>query len=120
MGACGSQEIPQKYDSQRTGPDSNTPSSLDKNKFHSNDTHRSSNHQLRVASSLRMPSSNIYQCSQCGMTFSTDEALYKHRTRYCLGPVDANVGKRLYYSDDDDVNQLTPRTSKHQSPIEKV
>ena len=108
MGGRGSRQVPNKDDSQ---------SSLDKNKFHSNDL---SNRQLQLASPLRMPSSITYKCNQCGMVFPTDEALFKHRTRFCLGAIDSNVGKRLYYSDDEDIDQLTPRNIKQQSPIDKV
>jgi hypothetical protein len=67
-----------------------------------------------------MPISNTYTCNQCGMVFPSDEALFKHRTRFCIGAMDTNIGKRLYYSDDEDIGQLSPRNTKQQSPIEKV
>ncbi len=120
MGARGSQHTPVEYDSQRKKQIPNASSSLDKSKVHSNDTHQLSNHRLQITSPLRMPISNTYQCNQCGMVFPTDEALFKHRTRFCIGTMDSNIGKRLDYSDDEDVNQLTSKNPKYQSPIDKV
>jgi len=120
MGARGSQQVSNKNDSQNTEPFINTSSSLDKNESHSNDNHQLSNPRSEITSPLRMPISNTYTCNQCGMVFPSDEALFKHRTRFCIGAMDTNIGKRLYYSDDEDIGQLSPRNTKQQSPIEKV
>ena len=108
MGARGSQQA--KKNSQPLGLVSNTSKSLEHN-----DTNR-----IELKSPLQMPMSHIYKCGRCGMTFSSDEALYKHRTRFCIGAMSSSTGK-LNYSDDENPNPRTSRTlMKYASPVDKV
>ena len=72
-----------------------------------------------------MPIQPTFKCNQCGMIFPTDEALFKHRTRFCIGLKDSGNGRRVYYSDDEETNGYTnrPRFRKIEqieSPAEKV
>lgn len=111
MGARGSQQA--KKNSQPLGLVSNTSKSLEDN----NDTNR-----IELKSPLQMPMSHIYKCGRCGMTFSSDEALYKHRTRFCIGAMSSSTGK-LNYSDDENLNpRMTPSRTlmKYASPVDKV
>ena len=109
MGARGSQEARKNVQSSESISNSFKPLE------NTDDTSR-----VKLVSPLKMPMSNIYKCGRCGMTFSTDEALYKHRMRFCLGAISSNTG-RLHYSDDEDLNQTTARTTlKYSSPIDKV
>jgi late competence protein required for DNA uptake (superfamily II DNA/RNA helicase) len=101
---------------------------LDKNKFYSNDISQSSARKLQTQSPLTMPIENTFKCDRCGMIFPTDEALFKHRTRFCIGIIDSSSGRKIYYSDDDDINESTYLTNRsalrkvvqHQLPVEKV
>jgi hypothetical protein len=135
MGSSRSKQSQNKLDSQRTQPFINSSSSssynLGQNKFYSNDISQSSNRKLQTNSPLKMPIQNTFQCDKCGMIFPSDEALYKHRTRFCLGVIDSDIRKKTYYSDDEDINESTRENNltnrsrlrgviKHQSPIEKV
>lgn len=104
MGTCGSQQA-------KSSP--NTSKSLE---------HTDVPDRFELKSPLQMPMSHIYKCGRCGMTFSSDEALYKHRTRFCIGAMSSSTG-RLHYSDDEDINPrvTTSRTlMKYPSPMEKV
>ena len=115
---------------------------LDQNKVHSNDissswdSHeeadlQSSVPELRENSPLHMPIQPTFKCAQCGMVFSTDEALFQHRTRICLGPKDHNTERKPYYSDSNVIHDYTRENFlknqpsfrevlNHQSPLEKV
>lgn len=89
------------------------------------DENNNFNPKLQLTSSLTMPMQITFKCDRCGMIFPTDEALYKHRTRFCIGAVDSGIGRKVYYSDDEDFNDYTnrPRLRKvieHQSPAERV
>lgn len=109
MGARGSQQAKKNVSPSKLIPNSNE--SLET----TNEINR-----IELTSPLKMPMSNIYKCGRCGMIFSTDEGLYKHRTRYCIGAMSSSTG-RLNYSDDEDLNQTTARTRlKYSSPIDKV
>lgn len=46
---------------------------------------------------LEMPFQSTFQCSQCGIVFPTDEALYKHRLRFCVGNPEAGIRKHPTY-----------------------
>jgi hypothetical protein len=125
MGLFGSKQI----DSQNThGLINSSSSTLGKNKPYSNDI---SQREFQTHSPLTMPIQNTYRCAQCGMVFPTDEALFKHRTRFCIGINDLGIGRKAYYSDDEEINEFnrenyftnrstSRRVVKHQSPIEKV
>lgn len=79
------------------------------------------NSKVRLNSPLKMPIPTTFKCDQCGMVFSSDEALFKHRTRFCIGANDSNNGRKVYYSDDEDINGYTSRrVISHQSPSERV
>jgi hypothetical protein len=84
---------------------------------------------LRTASptlhSEEMPSQK--KCAQCGMIFPNDEALSKHKTRFCIGVKDSGIGRKFnhsnneynapYYSND---RPSSRRAAKYQSQIDKV
>lgn len=77
--------------------------------------------------SIKMPTQLKYKCDQCGMIFPTDESLFKHKTRFCIGVKDSGIGRKPVYSDEEDIDNdnNTTRTSRkkvirHQSPVEKV
>jgi len=97
---------------------------LDKNKLYSNDIPQSSNRKFQTQSPLTMPIENTFKCDRCEMIFPTDEALFKHRTRFCIGIIDSGTGRKIYYSDDEDINESNRSTLKkivkNQLPIEKV
>ncbi|CAF1256688.1 unnamed protein product [Adineta steineri] len=48
-----------------------------------------------------MPIQHVIKCAQCGMVFPNDDALVKHKTRFCVGVKDSGIGRKVYYSDDD-------------------
>jgi hypothetical protein len=98
---------------------------LDRNKLYSNDTSQQTTHEFRTQSPLIMPIQQTFKCHQCGMVFPTDEALYKHRSRFCIGLKDSGVERNLYYSDDEEINGYTSRArlrtlDRNQSPVNKV
>ncbi|CAF2370922.1 unnamed protein product [Rotaria sp. Silwood2] len=45
-----------------------------------------------------------YKCDQCGIVFPLDEALFKHKTRFCIGVKDSGIGRKPVYSDDEDID----------------
>ncbi len=67
------------------------------------------------------------RCVQCGMIFPNDDALSKHKTRFCIGVKDSGIGRKLshsnseytahYYSTD---RPSSRRAAKYQSQIDKV
>lgn len=72
-----------------------------------------------------MPIQQKFRCDQCGMAFPSDESLFKHKTRFCIGVKDSGINRHPVYSDDEDyVNQskrtITQKVVQHQTPIEKV
>jgi hypothetical protein len=130
MGSSGSKKSENKFDSQHTEPFINL-YHLDHNKSYSNDISQPFDDQLQTQPLLNMPIENTFGCEQCGMVFSNDEALFKHKTRFCLGINNSSIGRKLYYSDDEEMNEstrenyLTNRSKlkkvvKHDSSIEKV
>lgn len=68
------------------------------------------------------------KCIQCGMAFPNDEALSKHKTRFCIGVKDSGIGRKVNYSADSyprpnkryDRPPSTRRDPKYQSQLEKV
>lgn len=71
-----------------------------------------------------MPTQQKFRCDQCGMAFPSDESLFKHKTRFCIGVKDSGINRHPVYSDDEDyVNQskrtITQKVVQHQTPIEK-
>lgn len=75
-----------------------------------------------------MTSYQKYKCDQCGMVFPSNESLFKHKTRFCIGVKDSGIGRQPVYSDDEDLENQTRRSTvrkvvRHQSPpapVEKV
>lgn len=67
--------------------------------------------KLRSAELLQMPNLLAFTCERCSMSFPTDEALYKHRTRFCTVGKDADNSARSFY---------TSNGVHHSSPSEKV
>lgn len=66
-----------------------------------------------------------YKCDQCGMVFPSNDALFKHKTRFCIGVKDSGINRQPVYSDDEDVTNQTRRSVprkvvRHQSSLEKV
>ena len=49
-----------------------------------------------------MPTDRKSKCDQCGMVFASHDALFKHKTRFCIGVKDSGIGRKPVYSDDDD------------------
>ena len=49
-----------------------------------------------------MPTDRKSKCDQCGMVFPSNDALFKHKTRFCIGVKDSGIGRKPVYSDDDD------------------
>jgi hypothetical protein len=108
------------------------------NNTYSNDPDRSWNSHLTTHSEstypnlqtsypLQMPIQPVFKCDQCGMVFSNDEALFKHKTRFCVGARDSGIGRKPIYSDDEELNgynyptnRSTLRTTNYHSPVEKV
>lgn len=43
-----------------------------------------------------------YKCDQCGMVFPSNENLFKHKTRFCIGVKDSGIGRKPVYSDDEE------------------
>lgn len=56
-----------------------------------------------------MPAEHKYKCDQCGMIFPSTDALFKHKTRFCIGVKDSGIGRKPVYSDDED----TPESHRH-------
>jgi hypothetical protein len=84
-----------------------------------------SNLPKRIDYSTNMPTQHKYKCDQCGMVFPTDESLFKHKTRFCIGVKDSGIGRQPIYSDDEEIDEYSKRSTtrkviQHQSPIEKV
>jgi hypothetical protein len=73
-----------------------------------------------------MSTQQKYKCDQCGMIFPSNESLFKHKTRFCIGVKDSGIGRRPIYSDDEDIQGNTQRSTtrkvviRHHSPVEKV
>lgn len=72
-----------------------------------------------------MPTYQRYKCDQCGMIFPSNESLFKHKTRFCIGVKDSGIGRQPVYSDDEDTEIHTKRSNarkviRHQSPVQKV
>jgi hypothetical protein len=65
-----------------------------------------------------MPADQKYKCDQCGMIFPSTEALFKHKTRFCIGVKDSGIGRKPVYSDDEDTPE--PHRGRQQSPIATV
>ena len=71
-----------------------------------------------------------FKCDQCGMVFSSDGTLFKHKTRFCIGVKDSGIGRKPNYSEDEDIGSTTNYTKRlsvtirktvpHSSSIEKV
>ena len=65
-----------------------------------------------------------YKCDQCGMVFPSNENLFKHKTRFCIGVKDSGIGRKPVFSDDEESNDLPYTTRKkvirHQSPPKRV
>ena len=100
----------------------NSSYNLDKNKPYSNEWN---SQQINTEPPLKMPIQQTFKCNQCGMIFPTDEALFKHRTRFCIGLKDSGIGRQPIYSDDEDISGYTNRSSfrktkQNPSPIDKV
>ncbi|CAM4854625.1 unnamed protein product [Rotaria socialis] len=54
-------------------------------------------------SSHSMSTQNKYKCDQCGIVFASNDALYKHKARFCIGVKDSGIGREPIYSDDEDI-----------------
>jgi hypothetical protein len=80
-----------------------------------------------------MPTEQKYKCDQCGMVFPSNEALFRHKTRFCIGVQDSGIGRKPIYSDDDEEIDVDHRHNnyhhkrstgkrvvRHQSPIQRV
>jgi hypothetical protein len=72
-----------------------------------------------------MPTYQKYKCDQCGMIFPSNESLFKHKTRFCIGVKDSGIGRQPVYSDDEEAENHTKRSTvrkiiRHRSPVEKV
>jgi len=101
--------------------DSPLPSHLPKIEQSSN----RSNYPSYINYSTNMSTQLKYKCDQCGMVFPSDESLFKHKTRFCIGVKDSGIGRRPAYSDDEESDDHTKRSTarkviRHQSPVEKV
>jgi hypothetical protein len=84
-----------------------------------------SNLPTRIEYSTNMPIQKNYKCDQCGMVFPSDESLFKHKTRFCIGVKDSGIGRRPIYSDDEEIDDNASRSTirkviRHQSPAERV
>ncbi|CAF0792235.1 unnamed protein product [Rotaria sp. Silwood1] len=51
-----------------------------------------------------MSNQRKYKCDQCGIVFPSDEALFKHKTRFCIGVKDSGIGRKPVYSDDEEID----------------
>lgn len=74
---------------------------------------------------ITMTSYQKYKCDQCGMVFPANEALFKHKMRFCIGVKDSGIGRQPVYSDDEELENQTQRSTvrkvvRHHSPVEKV
>ncbi|CAF3588201.1 unnamed protein product [Rotaria socialis] len=67
------------------------PYNIDNSQPAPNDIYQRLNHSLYAGPPLTMPIQPTYRCNYCGMVFTSDEALYKHRTRFCVGNPDASI-----------------------------
>ena len=78
-----------------------------------------------------MPAEQKYKCDQCGMIFPSTEALFKHKTRFCIGVKDSGIGRKPVYSDDEDTPEsrrdhrhngrsTERKVIRHQSPTATV
>lgn len=84
-----------------------------------------SNSPTYTNSPTKMPTQLKYKCDQCGMVFPSDESLFKHKTRFCIGVKDSGIGRKPVYSDDEELDHPTTRSTRrkviqHHSPVEKV
>jgi hypothetical protein len=73
--------------------------------------------------STRMPTQQKYKCDQCGMVFQSDDALFRHKTRFCIGVKDSGISRQPVYSDDEDhdtTRSTGRKTVQHQTPTIKV
>lgn len=78
---------------------------------------------LRLEYQDKMPTQQKYKCDQCGMVFPSDDSLFRHKTRFCIGVKDSGIGRQPVYSDDEEIETKRStgrRTIQHQSPVEKV
>ncbi|UJR30693.1 hypothetical protein I4U23_018214 [Adineta vaga] len=57
-----------------------------------------------------MPLYQTIKCAQCGMTFPNDEALAKHKTKFCVGVKDSGIGRK-YHSSDDEIASRYPKAN---------
>jgi hypothetical protein len=83
------------------------------------------NRPIPLEYSTNMPTQQKYKCDQCGMIFPSNESLFKHKTRFCIGVKDSGIGRKPVYSDDEDIQGNTQRSTirkviRHHSPVEKV
>ena len=74
---------------------------------------------------MNVPTQQKYKCDQCGMVFPSDDSLFKHKTRFCIGVKDSGINRQPVYSDDEENHNPTKRFNqrkviRHQSPVEKV
>lgn len=71
-----------------------------------------------------MSAQDRFKCDQCGIVFPSNEALFKHKTRFCIGVKDSGIGRDPIYSDDEDkVDNKTPRRDNgytRKSPVKIV
>ena len=51
-----------------------------------------------------MPKNHNSRCDQCGMIFGSNDALLKHKTRFCIGVKDSGIGRNPVYSDDEETS----------------
>ncbi|CAF3532536.1 unnamed protein product [Rotaria sordida] len=93
----------------------------------------SSQQQLEyLDNSSNMLNQRKYKCDQCGIIFPSDEGLFKHKTRFCIGVKDSGIGRKPIYSDDEDIDETSsyedynytkkPTVKKviqHQTPTKK-
>ncbi|CAF1286983.1 unnamed protein product [Rotaria magnacalcarata] len=84
-------------------------------------------------SSHSMSTQNKYKCDQCGIVFASNEALHKHKARFCIGVKDSGIGREPIYSDDEDIGDASAnyavngftkkgpakKVIQHQSPRKK-
>jgi len=75
--------------------------------------------------SPRMSTQQKYKCDQCGMVFPSDDSLFKHKARFCIGVKDSGINRQPIYSDDEDYPSPSKRTLpqkviRHHSPVDRV
>ncbi|CAF1056579.1 unnamed protein product [Adineta ricciae] len=77
-----------------------------------------------------MPSYQPIKCAQCGMTFPNDDALMKHKSKFCVGVKDSGINRKYNPSDDERTDRYprenyvfnrpsSKRGTKHQSSVAK-